>query len=520
VTAPEQGLAVAAPALRLVGIRKSYGPTEVLKGVDLEVAPGSVRALVGENGAGKSTLVGVVAGKTTGWTGEYELHGQPVRFPSVRAAQRGGVALIHQETTSLPTLTVAENVLAGRLPKRGGLLRRSALRDQATAALSVLGVELDVDRPASELGPAELQLVDIARALLSDPSVLLLDEPTAALPAGDRERLFTVVRTVAARGAAVVFISHHMNEVFDLCDRITVLRDGSLVADLAVADVAPRDVVQAMVGRDLAAVDARHTPAPRLADEEPRFRARGLRDAHVLQGVDLDIGRGEIVALTGLLGAGQQQVVSCLLGITPCSGEMTLDGQGWKPASLHEAVQRGVAILTEDRKADGLLLDEPITTNLGLASTLRLPMRRYRRRDEQAASLALVEELNVQPALPSRIVGSLSGGNQQKVALGKWLREPRALAVLHEPTRGVDVGAKAVLHERIRRLAQEGTAVLLVSTDLPEVVALAHRAVVLRRGAVVADCSGPELEEQHLLMASAHNAEDGTSTARPVGVAP
>ncbi|MGW3809299.1 sugar ABC transporter ATP-binding protein [Micromonospora sp. NPDC005113] len=504
-------------AVRLRGIRKSYGPVEVLHGVDFSVEPGRARALVGENGAGKSTLLGVIAGKTDDWTGEYELRGSRVRFPSIKAAQQGGIALIHQETTCLPTLTVGENVLLGRLPRRLGLLDRKAAHEAAVRALGVLGVDLDVEAPASTLGTAELQLVDIARALLADPAVLLLDEPTASLPAEGRDRLFGVVRNLLARGTAVVFISHHLDEVFDICDDVTVLRDGHVVADLATSASSPAAVAELMIGHELAAVDhaaPERRPAPA---GDSVFTARDLADDEALQGIDLHVHAGEVLGVTGLLGAGQHHLVGAILGARRCRGTMTLKGRPWAPRSIRHAVDGGVGILTEDRKSDGLLLDEPVATNIGLASVLRRPFGRYRRSAERLAAARLVEELAVKLPSASAPVQSLSGGNQQKVALAKWLREPRDLLVLHEPTRGVDVGAKALIHERIRTLAEEGCAVLLVSSDLPEVVALADRAVVLRRGRVARTFDETGFSQQDLLSAasgSTHQPTVRTEAAR------
>lgn len=487
-------------------VRKSYGPVEVLHGVDLSLHAGRARALVGENGAGKSTLLGVIAGKTQDWTGEFTMDGKPVRFGSVRAAQRGGVALIHQETMSLPTLTVAENVMAGRLPTRSGLLRRRSLHDAAAEALAALGVELDLEAPASELGTAELQLVDISRALLSDPAVLLLDEPTASLPAEGRDRLFTVVRSLLHQQKSVVFISHHLDEVFELCDDVTVLRDGYVVADLATRDSSASAVAELMIGRELAVVDAVEPRA--LRSSEPAFVAESLSDGAVLHEVDVDVRPGEIVGVTGLLGAGQRELVEAIVGARPSQGSMYLDGRPWSPGSIRESVETGIGILTEDRKVDGLILDESITVNVGLASTVRKPWGRYRAGQERRAARTLIDELSVRPTDEDIAVEALSGGNQQKVALAKWLREPRSLMLLHEPTRGVDVGAKALLHERIRTLAEAGTAVLLVSSDLPEVVALCERAFVLRRGRVSAALHGREITQHNLLLAASQPLDD------------
>lgn len=493
----------------LRGVRKSYGPVEVLHGVDLSLHAGRARALVGENGAGKSTLLGVIAGKTQDWTGEFTMAGTPVRFPSVRAAQRGGVALIHQETMSLPTLTVAENVMAGRLPTRGGLLRRRSLHAAAADALAALGVELELEAPAAELGTAELQLVDIARALLSDPAVLLLDEPTASLPAEGRDRLFAVVRALIGQEKSVVFISHHLDEVFDLCDDVTVLRDGYVVADLATRDSSAAAVAELMIGRELAAVDAAAPAGPRSS--AAAFVAEALSDGSVLQGIDIDVRPGEIVGVTGLLGAGQQELVAAIVGARPSRGSMRLNGRPWAPRSIRESVEAGIGILTEDRKVDGLILDESVAVNVGLASTVRKPWGRYRASQERQAARTLIEELSVRPADEDIAVEALSGGNQQKVALAKWLREPRSLMVLHEPTRGVDVGAKALLHERIRTLAAAGTAVLLVSSDLPEVVALCERAFVLRRGRVSAALLGTGVTQHNLLLAASQPLRDQES---------
>ncbi len=499
--------------VNLRDIRKSYGPVEVLKGVDFSLRPGRARALIGENGAGKSTLLKIIAGKSDDWRGTYELRDQPVRFGSVRAAQRAGIALIQQETISLPTLTVAENVLAGRLPRRGPFIDRKAMNELAETALARLGVSIDLYRPASRLNTAELQLIDIARALLGDPSVLLLDEPTASLPDEGRERLFSVVRKLLAEQKSIVFISHHLNEVFDLCEDVTILRDGKVVADVSTSTSDPASAAAQMIGRELIEVDSRSRAKTR--SEEIRFEAKGLSDSSLLDGVDLRIHRGEIVGVTGLLGAGQAELIGCILGERRSSGTMTLKGTRWNPHSVHDAARRGVGVVTEDRKVDGLLLDESISTNLGLASTLLAPWALYRRKRERVAATEIIGRLDIKPPVPTMTVGSLSGGNQQKVALGKWLRRPLELMIPHEPTRGVDVAAKALLHEQIRALADAGTAVLLVSSDLPEIVALADRAVVLHRGRLSSIFEAESITQQNLLIAAFNAAEPGAEGEAP-----
>jgi ABC-type sugar transport system ATPase subunit len=492
-------------------IHKSYGPIEVLKGIDFRLRAGRARALVGENGAGKSTLLKVIAGKSDDWTGRYDLRNTPVRFASVRAAQRAGIALIHQETVSLPTLTVAENVLAGRLPRRGPFIDRRALHEQAEAALARLGVTLDLDRPASQLNTAELQLVDIARALLADPSVLLLDEPTASLPDEGRERLFAVVRKLLDDQKSIVFISHHLNEVFEHCHDLTILRDGKVVEDVTTASSNAADAAEAMIGRELIEVDSRDRVS--TVRDEVAFSTRALSDGSLLRDIDLDVHAGEIVGVSGLLGAGQAELIAAILGERRVTGEMTLSGKAWKPSSVYAAARDGVGVVTEDRKVDGLLLEEPIATNLGLASTLLRTFGVYSARKERAEAERLIRALDIKPPIATMPVRSLSGGNQQKVTLGKWLRQPLDLIILHEPTRGVDVGAKALLHEQIRELAASGTAVLLVSSDLPEVVALADRAVVLHRGRLVSTLLADELNQQNLLLAAfASNELDETRT--------
>lgn len=481
------------------GIVKSYGAVNVLKGVDFSVRAGRTSALIGENGAGKSTLLKIISGEIDDWTGNYRLRGAPVRFSSIRAAQKAGIALIHQETISLPTLTVAENVLAGRLPRRGPFLDRRVLHEQAEAALARLGVSLDLDRPASRLNTAELQLLDIARALLGEPSVLLLDEPTASLPAEGRDRLFNVMERLREQGTALVLISHHLDEIFEHCDDVTVLRDGRVVQQVSVVDSSPARAAEAMIGRELNDTDA--APRGHATAGDSMLAVEGLTDGSSLHDIGFEVRAGEILGVSGLLGAGQAELIGALIGRRQAQGTMTVDGQPWQPKSVSDAVRGGMGIVSEDRKVDGLVLDASITANIGLASTILSPFKVYRPVNERAAANDLIRHLDIKPPSPTTEVMRLSGGNQQKVTFAKWLRRPLKVMILHEPTRGVDVGAKALLHRQIRLLAEAGTAVLLVSCDLPEVIALADRHIVLHRG-TIAGRFEREATQHDLLMAA------------------
>lgn len=485
--------------LVLTEIRKSYGPVEVLHGVDFRLRQGEVHALVGENGAGKSTLMSIIAGEQPDFGGSYSLYGEEVRLRNVRDAQASGIVLIHQHPTGLPPLSVAENVFAGDLPRRGGFVRWNVARRLARDALGELGLDLDVSQPLARLRPGQQQLVEIARALRQQPRVLILDEPTASLTASEKRRLFEAIARIKAGGTAVIFISHHLSEVFTVADCVTVMRDGRRVRTLLTSETSEDEVAFLMVGRELDPPD--DVQRPRTGRR--RLCVEALRVADRLRSVSFTADEGEVLGITGLLGAGQDELVGALFGTVVSTGTMTLDDEPYRPVSPAEAIGAGVALVTEDRQADGLLLDESIATNLALVASYRKRFALYRPGREQDEGRGTIDRLGVVPSDPRKPVRALSGGNQQKVAIGKWLRASHRLLILYEPTRGVDVGAKAQVHEIVRELARQGQTVLLVSSDLPEVAALADRVLVLHRGAVGAELAAGQVTDDRLLAISA-----------------
>ena len=484
--------ATPAPRLSMRGITRSFGPVTVLHGIDLDIRPGEVHALLGENGAGKSTLMKILAGVQPPSSGEVLLNGQPVRFRSVAEASRSGVRMLFQELSLAPDLTVEENLFLGQMP---ATVTDRALREQARAHLASLNLDLPLGRPLRTLTVGERQMVAIARALIGDPQVLILDEPTAPLTSPEVELLFTFITQVRARGVAVVYISHHLAEVFRMADRVTVLRDGRQVATTDVQGTTPAQVIEWMVGRHVE-VQSR-VSAPQDAEAfhvqvQPRVGAP----------FELTLRRGEIVGLVGIIGSGRTAATRALIG---ADGHSRWNGRPVR--SLRDARRAGIGVVPEDRKTEGAVLDGSIRENLALSSldqVTRLGM--IDRAAEDRLARQWMTDLHVRPQDPAYRVGSLSGGNQQKVVLGRVLATRPQVLVLEEPTRGVDIGAREEIYEVIARLAREGLPVVLSSSDSPEVLGLARRILIFRDGALAAELHAPvSLEEvtAHVTGASA-----------------
>ncbi len=497
------------PLLQMLHIRKAFSGVEVLRGVDFALRRGEVHALVGENGAGKSTLIKVLAGVHRDHVGRIFLDGRPVRFTGPRDAEAHGIAVIHQELALVPHLSVAENIfLAREATTRLGWLNRRGMRQQAAGVLrESLGVELDVGRNVADLPIAAQQLVEIAKALSRRAQILVMDEPTSALSEAETQRLFAAIRQLRARGVGVVYITHKMDEIYALADRITVLRDGEHVGTATAAELPPERLVQWMVGRKIEQLFPRHAAAP--GPERLRVEHLWLRDSAgqrwVVQDVSLHVRAGEIVGLAGLLGAGSSEVLGAVFGRygTPPRGAIHVNGQRLDRVSPRAAIESGVALLTNDRKASGLVLPMSVLHNLSL-STLkrcrRLGMLSTAR--ERARCGPYADRLKLRAPSLAAEVATLSGGNQQKVIFARWLlTEPKVL-LLDEPTRGIDVGAKADIYALLNELTAAGLGILLITSELPELLALADRILVLHRGRIVSELSRGEATQERIMHAA------------------
>ena len=500
--------------LRLSGVGKEFFGTSVLRDIDLTLYPGQVHALVGENGAGKSTVMKIVAGVHRPSAGTIELDGSPVSFPTPLDAQRAGVATVFQEFNLLPDRSVAENVYLGREPLRrgmfggtvGGTVDRRRLHADTTRLLDDLGLTsiASGDRVGS-LSVAQQQVVEIVKAVSYDARIISMDEPTAALADQEVALLYDLVRRLRDRGVAILYVSHRLQEIYDLADTITVLKDGNHVLTAPAAEVGPDRLVRTMVGRDFAGFFPDKPAATESAEGsgEVRLALAGSGNTMV-DGVDLEVRSGEIVALAGLQGSGRTEVAHGVFGIAPFTrGTMTVDGQPAHVRSPRQGVRHRLALVSEDRKAEGLALGQSVLANARLVLDAVLPGasdRRARRITEVLRSLAV--PASTVAAAQDTEVQYLSGGNQQKVVLAKWLvTEPRVI-VLDEPTRGIDVGAKRAVYDLMRTLTADGTAVLLISSELPEVVAMADRILVLRDGRIAGELPGGSDEETIMALAT------------------
>ncbi|MDT0343504.1 sugar ABC transporter ATP-binding protein [Streptomyces litchfieldiae] len=495
------GPAPTPPLLRLRDVAKSFGAVAAVKGVSLALHAGEVHALAGENGAGKSTIVKMLAGVHRPDSGGVEIDGRLVVLHDPAAARAAGIAVIHQEPTLFPDLSVAENIFMGRQPtRRLGRIDRDAMHTATTALFARLGVAIDPGRPARGLSIADQQLVEIAKALSLRARVFVMDEPTAALSGVEARRLFAVVRGLCERGAAVLFISHRFDEIFALCRDITVLRDGAWVSTDRVADVTVDAVIRRMVGREVSALFPKEDVEP----GEVVLDVRGLTRTGVFEDVGFTVRRGEIVALAGLVGAGRSEVVRAVFGVDRYDrGEVRVAGRRLLPGSPAAAMARGVALVPEDRRQQGLVMELSVERNAAL--TRLRPLARFgllSARAERRAAHDWARRLRVKHGRPGDPVGTLSGGNQQKLVLAKWLATEPKVLIVDEPTRGIDVGTKAEVHRIMSRLAAEGMAVVMVSSELPEVLGMADRVLVMREGRITADLPGAEATEESVMFAA------------------
>ena len=486
------------PILTLTGVGKRFPGVVALRGVSLEVAPGEGRVLLGENGAGKSTLINLLAGVYAADEGEIAFDGKPYRPRTPTDAFRAGIRVVHQELSMLMQMTVAENLMFERLPQRRGMVDYRETNRRAAQLLEEVGLDVSPTTQVARLGVAQMQLIEIAKTLAFESKLLILDEPTATLTSKEVDRLFEILRRLKARGVTIVYISHRLQEIGEIGDRVTVLRDGQLVATRPLAGLTIPEIVRMMVGRSV--TDERAFRGDVVVSGEA-LRVEGLKRNALSPSVSFSVGKGEIVGVAGLVGSGRTETARAIFGADPkIAGAIFVDGAPIEIKTPRDAVQGGLCLMTEDRKGQGLLLGMSCAQNITITDLAKISRHGVlERASERRAATRLVRDLRIKTPSIDQKVRAFSGGNQQKVVIAKWLFRGSKVLLCDEPTRGIDVGARAEIYELLWTLAADGRGVLFISSDLPELIAICHRILVFAKGRVVGEVARAEFDQHRIL---------------------
>jgi ribose transport system ATP-binding protein len=491
---------MSANIVEMKGISKAFPGVQALDKVDFSCRAGEVHAVVGENGAGKSTLMKVLAGAYHPDTGSIRYRGEEISFTSPRDAQRHGIAIIYQEFNLLPDLTVGENIFLGREPqKRMGFIDNTQLYEKAAALLEGLGMNLDLHALVSEMGVAKQQMVEIAKALSQNADVIMMDEPSAVVSGRELESLFSIIRSLRENGKTVIYISHRIDEIFQIAERATVLKDGRLVGTVNTKEVDKPEIIRMMVGRNLSET---FPPRRKKAERREVLSVENLCSGNSLRNVTFKVYSGEILGIAGLVGAGRTELARAVFGADPVDcGDVYLRGVKLKKGSPKASISRGIGFITEDRAKDGLVHSLSVRKNLTMAILDRIRQLIFiREKKEKELSNHFVEQFNIIAPSVEQEVRYLSGGNQQKVILAKWIGIEPSMLIMDEPTRGIDVGAKSEVYQLMRRLADQGTAVIMISSELPEIIGMSDRILVMHDGRIMGELNPEEATEEQILM--------------------
>ena len=490
------------PVVEMKNIHKSFFNVQVLKGVDFDLIPGEIHALMGENGAGKSTLMKILTGIHKSNSGEILYKGEIVEYHSPKEAEKAGIAVIHQELNIIPYLTVAENMFLGKELKRQpfGILKTKEMNEKTKENLNRLGIDIDPQKEAGELSVGQQQMIEIARAIAAETEVLIMDEPTAALTDREIETLFTVINQLRREGVAIIYISHRMEEIFRMCDRITVLRDGQSIGTKITSETDFEEIVKMMVGREL----GERFPERTAEIGGDRFVVEDLSLEGIFNNISFNVRKGEILGVAGLMGAGRTEIMETIFGARKKkSGRIYMDGKELNIRKPHHAIAAGIGFITEDRKDEGLVLGLTVRENLAIPNLKKLSKSAViQKQKEKQWTEEMIQKLRIKTSGPEQEVKSLSGGNQQKVVFGKWLGTEPKLLILDEPTRGVDVGAKKEIYSIMNELTEKGFSIIMVSSELPEILGMSDRVMVIHEGKLSAILDKKEASQEKIMEAA------------------